>query len=89
MSLTLNTMSGPAVREDGTLRDASELEWCHSASPTPNLSPLATPNLLPLATPDLCKKKSPMKSKEKKRKNFSSRLSNHLSYQQQQPEGCI
>ena len=56
-------MSGPVLGEDGTLRDASELEWCHSASPTPNLSPLATP--------DLCKKMSPMKSKEKKkRKNL-------------------
>ena len=74
-------MSGPVLGEDGTLRDASELEWCHSASPTPNLSPLATP--------DLCKKMSPMKSKEKKKKKSSSKLSHHLSYQQQQQEGCI
>ena len=55
-------MSGPVVREDGTLRDASELEWRHSASPTPNLSPLATH--------DLRKKKSPKKSKGKKEKTL-------------------
>ena len=69
-------MSGPVLGEDGTLRDASELEWCHSASPTPNLSPLATH--------DLRKKKSSKKSKEKKEKtlNPSCRITSAISNRQ-------
>ena len=35
-------MPGRALREDGSLREASELEWRHSTSPAPNISPLAT-----------------------------------------------
>jgi hypothetical protein len=54
-------MSGPAQNSDGTLKDAKDIEWSFSRSPSPNLGP----HIKKLATP---KKKSTPKKQARKQK---------------------
>jgi hypothetical protein len=54
-------MSGPAQNSDGTLKDAKDIEWSFSRSPSPNLGP----RIKKLATP---KKKSTPKKRARKQK---------------------